>query len=81
MNIDEILNKLLGDIQPLADSSIDGERICNIENYNDAIYFLVKELLEASKWKNDYRQSAREIGKQCNNILLQLKETLEDVEE
>ena len=81
MRIDEILNKLLGDIQPLADTTIDGERICNIENYNDALYYLINELKEASKWKDDSRESAKRIGKECNKILLDLKETLGDVKE
>ena len=81
MSLDEILYKLLGPIQPMADTTLDGERLCNIENYNDALYFLIKELLEASKWKDDNRKSAKDIGKECNQILLDLKETLKEVED
>lgn len=81
MKLDEILYKLLGPIQPMADTTLDEERLCNIENYNDVLFFLIKELLEASKWKDDYRQSAKDIGVECNRILLDLKETLEEVEE
>lgn len=79
MSFDEILYRLLGSIQPLADESIDGERLCNIENYNDVLYFIVKELQEAAKWKDDKRSSAQKIGKECNQILLDLKETLEEM--
>lgn len=81
MRIDDVLNKLLGDIQPLADTTIDGERICNIENYNDAIFYLINELIEASKCKEDDRKSAKDIGQKCNKVLLDLKETLASIEE
>lgn len=79
MSLDEILYRLLGSIQPLADETIDGERLCNIENYNDVLYFIVKELQEASEWKDDKRSSAQKIGKECNQILLDLKESLEEM--
>ena len=79
MSLDEILYRLLGSIQPLADETIDGERLCNIENYNDVLYFIVKELQEASIWKDDKRSSAQKIGKECNQILLDLKESLEEM--
>lgn len=78
MSFDEILYRLLGDIQPLADERIDGERLCNIENYNDVLYFIVKELQEASEWKDDKRSSAQKIGKECYKILLDFKESLDD---
>ena len=77
MSFDEILYRLLGSIQPLADESIDGERLCNIEKYNDVLFFVVKELQEAAKWKDDKRSSAQRIGKECDEILLDLYEYLE----
>ncbi len=79
MSFDEILYRLLGDIQPLADTGIDEERLCNVENYNDVLYFVVKELQEAAEWKDDKRDSAQKIGKECYKILLDLKETLEEI--
>lgn len=78
MSFDEILYRLLGSIQPLADATIDEERLCNIENYNDVLYFIVKELQEASEWKDDKRSSAQKIGKECYKILLDFKESLDD---
>ena len=79
MSFDEILYRLLGSIQPLADSTIDGERLCNIENYNDVLYFVVKELKEAAEWKDDNRDSAQKIGKECYKILLDFKESLDEI--
>lgn len=81
VKIDEILNKLLGKIQPTGSHEIDMERLGNIENYNDALFYIIKELIEASKSKDDYRDSMCQIGESANNILLELKETLADIEE
>ena len=81
MKIDEILSKLLGKINPTGSHEIDMERLGNIENYNDALFYIVKGLLEASKNKNDYRSSICQIGERANEVLLGLKETLEDIED
>ena len=81
VKIDEILNKLLGKIQPTGSHDIDMERLGNIENYNDALFYIIKELVKASKYIGDYRASMCQLGESANNILLELKETLEDIEE
>lgn len=81
MKIDEILNKLLGKIEPTGSHEIDMERLGNIENYNEALFYIVKELIETSKSKDDYRASMCQIGERANETLLNLKETLKDIEE
>ena len=81
MKIEEVLSKLLGKINPTGSHEIDMERLSNIENYNDVLFYIAKELLEASKYKNDYRSSMCQIGERANEILLGLKETLEDIED
>lgn len=81
MKIDEVLSKLLGKIEPTGSHEVDMERLGNVENYNDALFYIVNKLLEATKSKDDYRVSMCQIGERANEILLDLKETLEDVEE
>lgn len=81
MKIDEVLSNLLGKIEPTGSHEFDMERLDNIENYNDALFYIVKELLEASKSKDDYRASMSLIGERAYEVLLDLKETLEDIEE
>ena len=81
MKIDEVLSKLLGKIEPTGSHGFDMERLDNIENYNDAVFYIVKELLEASKDKDDYRASVSLIGERAYEVLLDLKETLKDIEE
>lgn len=81
MKVDEILSKLLGKIEPTGSHGVDMERLGNVENYNDALFYIVNKLLEAAKSKDDYRASMCQIGERANKILLDLKETLEDVEE
>lgn len=81
MKIDEVLSKLLGKIEPAGSHGFDMERLDNIENYNDALFYIIKELLEASKNKDDYRASVSLIGERAYEVLLDLKETLKDIEE
>ena len=78
MEIDEILNKLLGDIMPVASQSIDNERYENIINWEQAFETIICELIECAKWKDDYRYSANRIGKRTYNLL---KRTIDDLED
>ena len=81
MKIDEILSKLLGKIETTGSHEVDMERLGNIENYSDSLFYIVDKLLEASKSKNDYRASMCQVGEKANQVLLGLKEILEDIEE
>lgn len=73
MELDEILNKLLGDIAPLCETNVDFERYNNINNYFIAVNYLVEELIESAKWKNDQNWSANKIGDACYGILKELE--------
>ena len=79
MEIEEILNRLLGNIAPLADQSIDTERFENIEIYENALLFIIQNLYDCYEWKDDYRYSAQKIGKEAYRILKELQEDLDNV--
>lgn len=78
MEISEILDKLFGVIQPVADHSIDSKRYENLDNYETAFLFLAEELLSASEWKDDNRASAQKIGKRTYQILRDFQETMQE---
>ncbi len=78
MEIDEILNKLLGDIMPVASEHIDNERYENIINWEEAFESIMWELIECAKWKNDNRYSANRIGEKAYEILKRATDTIQD---
>ena len=78
MEMDEILEKLLGDIMPVASTHIDNERYENIFNWENALAIITTELIESAKWKNDNRYSANRIGERTYNILKRTIDVIED---
>ena len=70
MEIDEILDKLLGDIMPVASE--------HIINWEEAFESIMWELIECAKWKNDNRYSANRIGERVYNILKRTQDTIQD---
>lgn len=77
MDIEEILEKLFGNVAPTCETNEDKRRLENLEPYKKATSFFIDELIESAKWKNDYRYSAKKIGEEAYNFL---KSILEDLE-
>jgi hypothetical protein len=69
MEIEEIFERLFGNIAPVGSTHIDDERVKNIPNYHKALNFIINELREASKYKDEPMWSMQEIGKKCYDIL------------
>lgn len=78
MELEEILEKLFGEIQPLCDQHYDDERYENLNNYERIFDYLVNELIECARWKNDNRYSANRIGDKAYTILTRKLEEIED---
>ncbi len=68
----EIVKKLIGEIQPYGDSSIDKKRFENLKEMCQLIEELVSEIQEASKSKDRYEASMKEIGQYAFNFLTEL---------
>lgn len=81
MELEEILKRLLGNVGPVADTTVDGQRLQNIPNYEKVLFFIVRELQNAAEWRTDNRISAKVIGSNCYDILKSLKEDLEYLDE
>ena len=69
MEIEEILERLFREIQPLCDQHYDNERYENLDNYERIFGYLTDKLIECAKWKNDNRYSANRIGERAYRIL------------
>lgn len=69
MEIDEILIRLLGEIEPWGETNIDTLRFKNVENYKVALEFIINKLSRASKAKDRPEYSMQKIGKECFDIL------------
>lgn len=70
MEIEEILKRLFGRIEPWGETNEDNKRFENIENYKVALEFIINELSSASKFKDRPEYSMQKIGKECFNILI-----------
>jgi hypothetical protein len=69
MSISQILYKLFGEIEPYGDTSIDDKRYENIENYYEALSFIIAKLQESAKLKNRPEYSIKKIAEECEDIL------------
>lgn len=69
MSIEEILEKLLGNIEPVGETNEDDKRYENIENYKKALNFVFSRLEKASLYADRKEYSMQKIGKECNEFL------------
>lgn len=79
MDIQEILEKLFGNLAPVCETKEDDRRYENLEIYKEATKFFIDELIESAKWKNDNRYSAKRIGKETYDFLESILEDLQVV--
>ena len=77
MDIEEVLNKLLGEVYPTANQTIDNERFENLKLYDKALWFIIHSLCNCYDWKDDNRYSAQIIGEKASDILKGLQEELD----
>ena len=78
MSISEILKKLLGEIEPYGDTTIDGKRYFNIQNYYEALCFIVAKLKASAKLENRNEYSIKKIARECKDILQEFGISEED---
>ena len=69
MSISEILRRLLGEIEPYGSETIDSQRYLNIQDYYEALCFIVSKLKASAKLKNRKEDSIKKIARECQDIL------------
>lgn len=75
-SINQIIYSICGEIEPYGDTNIDEERFENIENYYEALFFIVSKLQKSAKLKDRQEFSIKKIAEKCEDILNELKEEL-----
>lgn len=75
-SINQIIHSICGEIEPYGDTNIDKERFENIENYYEALFFIVSKLKKSAKLKDRQEISIIKIAEKCEDILNELKEEL-----
>lgn len=70
-NID-VVRKLLGRIEPVADSAIDKERLSNLHETIEVVENLLSDIYLAAQNKNSQEHSVKEIGLVASKFLTNL---------
>ena len=78
MNIEEIVIRLVGDIQPLGDHNIDQQRLQNLKTLNDLVEELLSRIISVAHEANRQEASIRNIGKCAKEFLLDITERLRE---
>ena len=76
MEIIEIVDKLVGDVQPTWNSERDLETLNALETKIDLVEHLIKEIKKASSYKDDVAHSVSRIGVVADKFIKNLKNEL-----
>jgi len=79
MEIEEIINKLFGYINPVGETNEDNKRYKNLDNYRRVVDYVIEELVECARYKNSNQYSVQRSGEEAFNILNTQLEYLQDV--
>lgn len=71
-NIKEIVEKLVGNIQPAGESNLDTQRLENLKVMCGLVEDLVWEINQVSKDKDRYESSMKVMGVYANNFMYNL---------
>lgn len=78
MNIEEIVTRLIGDIQPLGDHNIDQQRLQNLKTLTDLVEELLRRIILVAHEANRQEASIRDMGKHAEEFLLDITERLRE---
>lgn len=79
MSKEEIIEKLFGKIMPVGETYEDKKRFENLLDYNEILEIIINKIVNCSNYNNDNRYSVCKIGVESMNILINLRNFLEDV--
>lgn len=80
MEIKEILERLLGKIEPVGETNEDNKRFENLDRYREVLNFIIDRLLICANYKNDNRYSVNRIGEEAFEILKDIDFVQEQLE-
>lgn len=76
-NVYEIVCRLIGPIEATGDSSMDEERLANLNQVIDVAYKLFWDIVYIARYKENHQSSMQIIGKKADAFLTELKTSLE----
>ena len=78
MNHKEIVNRLIGPIQPVGDSNVDRKRLENLKAQIDLVHDLLEEIIEVRKNKSRHESSMKHMGKTADEFIKVISEMIEE---
>lgn len=76
MNIEEIVMKLIGNINPIGESNEDAKRLENLKQLTELTDCLVSRINRIRECKGDHRYSMNMAGQHAHNFLSNLRDEL-----
>ena len=74
VDVVDIVMKLVGEVQPIGDSSVDANRFENLNRLTDVVNKLCAEIYKVSQYDGRHEQSVRKAGRCAFEFLLDLRE-------
>jgi hypothetical protein len=70
----KIIQKCNGPIDPLGDSSVDGDRLDNLETVMDLCELMLRDIESVARDKGDHRGSIARAGKVADEFLREIRQ-------
>ena len=74
----EVIDRLVGSIEPYGSESIDKERMENLETLIEVMDEYISEIIKAARYRNRYEYSILKIANRAYEWLDELREYVED---
>lgn len=75
----EVINKLIGSIEPYGSESIDKERLENLETLIEVVDEYINEIIHAAKYRNRYEYSILKIADRAYEWLVELRDYTNEI--
>jgi hypothetical protein len=80
MELSDVVDKLIGNVEPVGETHEDGRRLENLESMVRLTDHLIEKLMQVEKSKNSYMASVKKAGVYTNKHLLGWKELISEIE-
>lgn len=75
----EVIDRLVGSIEPYGSTQIDKERLENLETLLEVMDKYIKEIKEVTRFRNRYEYSILEIAERAYDWIVDLRDYTDDI--
>ena len=75
----EVIDRLVGSIEPYGSTQIDEERLKNLENLLDIMDEYINEIIDVTKYRNRYEDSILARADRAYDWLVDLRDYIDDI--